>query len=179
MSTWLNRRASGGPCGELTEEDQTPSRSDSHQPASTKAGVVHRALQEAFARLCQCDPNNGYSNPKFTSKTFAHVFFGGHTSPMFSDQSYFAFGTTAGQALVDQVVALAATQPRSIRPEGDRDVCTVFFGRDIGMARDPANPNGPMISGQYVRMVVEKNNCASRWKYNEVVTIYPRVTATP
>jgi hypothetical protein len=43
MSTWLNRGASGGPCGELTEKDQTPSRSDSHQPASTKAGVVHNA----------------------------------------------------------------------------------------------------------------------------------------
>jgi endonuclease YncB( thermonuclease family) len=44
MSTWLNRGASGGPCGELTEEDQTPSRSDSHQPASTKAGVVHSSV---------------------------------------------------------------------------------------------------------------------------------------
>lgn len=40
MSTWLNRGASGGPCGEQEEEDQNPSRSDSHQLASTKAGVI-------------------------------------------------------------------------------------------------------------------------------------------
>jgi hypothetical protein len=138
-----------------------------------------RALQEAFARFCQCDPGNGYSNPKFTSRTFAHIFFGGHTTPMFSDQSYFAFGNRAGQALVDQVVALAATQPNSVRRVGNRDVYIVFFGRDIGMARDESNLNGPMIPGQYVRMIVEKNNCASRWKYNEIVTIYPQVTATP
>jgi YD repeat-containing protein len=135
-----------------------------------------RALQEAFARLCQCDPGKGYSNPKFTSKTFAHVFWGGHTSPMFADQSYFAYGTRAGQALVDQVVALSATQPGSLTTNGSRDRYRVFMGGpDVGMVRDPANPNGPLIPGKYVFMVVEKNNCAGRWKYNEVVTIYPEM----
>jgi hypothetical protein len=47
MSTRLNLGASGGPCGELEEEDRDPSRSDSHQPASTKPGVVHSECDQA------------------------------------------------------------------------------------------------------------------------------------
>jgi YD repeat-containing protein len=137
-----------------------------------------RGIQELFAR-CQCDPKDGYPKPEFTKKTFAHVFYGGHYNfPMFSDQSYFTNGFKPGQALVDQVVSLAATQPGSVQRRGTRDEYSVFFGTNVGVSRDPANPNGLMIPAQYVFMVVEKDNCASRWKFNEVVTIYPRVTAT-
>lgn len=58
MNTWLNRGASGGPCGELNEEDQNPSRTDSHQPASAKPAVV----QSFFVTLeCELDrvPSRG------------------------------------------------------------------------------------------------------------------------
>jgi YD repeat-containing protein len=137
-----------------------------------------RALQEAFARLCECDPKYGYSKPTFSAKSFAHTFWGGHNSPMFGDQSYFAFGTKVGQALADQVVTLAATQPGGVRSVGTRDVYIVNFGADVGMVRDPANLSGPLVPGKYIRMVVERNNCASRWKHNEVVTMYPQLTAT-
>lgn len=48
MSTWPNRGASGGPCGgpeERKSEPNTvrPTRSDSSQQASSKAGAVHSA----------------------------------------------------------------------------------------------------------------------------------------
>ena len=50
MSTWHNRMASGSPCGEPekrgpnspTAEFSRPSRHDSHQLATTKAGVGHQ-----------------------------------------------------------------------------------------------------------------------------------------
>jgi hypothetical protein len=76
------------------------------------------AYHEWFARFCRCEPTEGYAKPEFTKKTFAPVFYGGHVIPMFSDQSYFAFGVRTGQALVDQVVAVSATQPGAVLPTG-------------------------------------------------------------
>ncbi len=64
MSTWVNRGASGGPCGGLEERktEQPNSRikpdRDSHQPASTKAGVVHSSLEACATpalRSCYLD----------------------------------------------------------------------------------------------------------------------------
>jgi len=40
MSTWLNRGPPAAPAASWKKERPTLSRSDSHQPASTKAGAV-------------------------------------------------------------------------------------------------------------------------------------------
>jgi hypothetical protein len=132
-----------------------------------------RALQEAFARLCECDPKSGYSKPTFSPKTFANVFYGGHTQPMFSNKSYFAFNTKPGQALADEVVALAASQPGSLTTSGTSQVYYVNMGRDIGMTRNLVNPAGPMVATRYIRMFVETNNCAGKWRSGEITTTYP------
>jgi YD repeat-containing protein len=133
------------------------------------ADKAARALQEAISRLCRCDPSGGYSKPTFTARTFAHVFWGGHTTAMFADQSYFAFNTKVGQALVDEVVAKATR----VDTQGTRDIYHAPMGRDMGMIQDPVSSGAPFVSSQWVRLVVEKSNCSSRWDRNEVVTIFP------
>ena len=128
-----------------------------------------RAYQEAFARWCECDPNSGYGKPTFTAKTFAHVFYGGHTMAMFSDKSYFDFSTKVGQALVDEVVAREAFGRK--RRVGARDEYIVPMGRMIGMTRVKNAPG--FVPTDSILLIVERNNCSGPWKFNEVVTIHP------
>ena len=120
---------------------------------------------------CRCDPSQGFGAPKFTAVTFAHVFYGGHMTPMFSDQSYFAPTEKVGQALVDEVISRAAGKKF---PVGSRDVYNVNMGRLVGMRydKDSASSNNLMPT-PWVTMVVERNNCSSSWRFNEVVTLYP------
>lgn len=89
--------------------------------------------------------------------TFAHVFYGGHVIPMFADQSYFAPTEKAGQALVDEVIS----KPGYKGAEVSRAIYSVNMGRVVGMPT------------QWVTMIVERNNCSSTWRFNEVVTMYP------
>ncbi|XVJ69751.1 MAG: RHS repeat protein [Rhizobacter sp.] len=152
-------------------------RTDMLMSPMSPADKAFRALQEAIARACTCDPSNGYSKPKYSGNSFVHVFTGGHTTPMWSDQSYFT--EKVGQALVDEVVAKAATQPGSLRQEGTRHVYRVNMGRDIGKFPTPQDTITPFQTTRWVRLVVEKNNCAGRWKFNEVVTIFPQEKPNP
>jgi hypothetical protein len=125
------------------------------------------------ARACECKPSGGYSRPTFTLVTYAHVLFGGHLSPLFSDKSYFASTEKVGQALVDEVIAKASAPPGKIVRDGNMDVYHAPMGRDIGMVSSDFASSVPFVSTQWVRMVVERSNCAGRWGGNEVVTIFP------
>ena len=119
---------------------------------------------------CRCDPSQGVGAPKFTEVTFAHVFYGGHMTPMFSDQSYFAPTEKVGQALVDEVVA----RPGKKDVGGTRDIYNVNMGRIVGVRYDKdSTSSDKRVPTQWITLVVERNNCSSTWRFNEVVTIYP------
>jgi YD repeat-containing protein len=154
-----------------SKRPQFDPRNDMLMVPMSDADKALRALQEAITRACTCDPSNGYSKPTFTAKSFAHAFWGGHTMPMFSDQSYFV--EKVGQALVDEVIARASIPPGRIEQQGSREVYHAPMSRDIGMAPQSQLPGSPLGTTRWVRLVVEKNNCAGRWRFNEVVTIFP------
>ncbi len=129
-----------------------------------------RAIQELIARACRCDPNQGFAAPKFTAVTFAHVFYGGHVTPMFSDKSTFAPTEKVGQSLVDEVVSRAMSKTT----KGTRDVYNVDMRRIVGMRYDGASASSyKHVPTQWITMIVERNNCSSTWRANEVVTLYP------
>jgi YD repeat-containing protein len=129
-----------------------------------------RALSEAIARACRCDPRQGFSAPTFTAVTFAHVFYGGHLLPMFSDKSHFAPTEKVGQALVDEVVARGGKG----NVEGTRHVYNVKMGRIVGTRYDRASMSSDKhVTTEWITMIVEGNNCSSDWRLNEVVTMYP------
>ncbi len=131
-----------------------------------------RALYEAIARACRCDPNQGFGAPKFTAVTFAHVFQGGHVIPMFSDKSTFASTEKVGQALVDEVIARAS--PNDKETDGTRDVYHVNMGRVVGMRYDRTSTSSDKrVPTHWITMIVERNNCSSNWRFNEVVSMYP------
>jgi hypothetical protein len=136
------------------------------------ADRAERRLAEDIERACRCDPNQGFSRPEFTKVTYIHLLWGGHLSPMFSDQSYFAPSEKVGQALVDEVIGRAL--PSDKRPRGDRDIYEVDLGRIIGLTYDKTSmlPN-KFVPTQIVRVIVERNNCSSYWRFNEVVSMYP------
>lgn len=48
------------------------------------------------------------------------------------------------------------------------------MGRVVGMRydKDSASSNN-LVPTQWVTIVVERNNCSSSWRFNEVVTMYP------
>jgi hypothetical protein len=48
----------------------------------------------------------------------------------------------------------------------------VYMQRDVGKF-PTGDPIVPFQATQWVRLVVERNNCSSRWRFNEVVTIFP------
>lgn len=138
-------------------------------PISAPDNAV-RAIQEAIARACRCDPNRGFGAPKFTAVTFAHVFYGGHMIPMFSDKSYFLPTEKVGQALVDEVMAKLGKR----RTDGSRDVYNVNMKRVVGMRYDKESASSDKhVPTEWITLVVERNNCSIFWRFNEVVSIYP------
>lgn len=129
-----------------------------------------RVIQEAIARACRCDPNRGFAAPKFTTVTFAHVFGAGHVIPMFSDKSTFASTEKVGQTLVDEVITRATGKTT----KDTRDVYSVDMGRIVGMRYDRASTSSDKrVPTQWITMIVERSNCSSIWRANEVVTLYP------
>ena len=149
-------------------------RSDMMMSPISKPDKAVRAIQEALARACRCDPNYGFAAPKFTAVTFAHVFYGGHVIPMFSDKSTFAPTEKVGQTLVDEVIARALPADRKTNADGTRDTYNVNMGRVVGMRYDKASTSSDKREPTpWITLVVERNNCSSTWRANEVVTFYP------
>ncbi len=145
-------------------------RTDMLMSPISAADQAIRALNEAIARACRCDPYQGFGAPKFTAVTFAHVFYGGHMLPMFSDKSYFAPTAKVGQALVDEVIQRATKKSN----DRNRDIYNVNMGRVVGMRYDKESTSSDKHTPtQWLTMIVERDNCSSAWRANEVVTLYP------
>jgi hypothetical protein len=123
------------------------------------------------ARACECKPSGGYSRPTFTLVTYAHVLFGGHLSPLFSDKSYFASTEKVGQALVDEILArgIEVSGPGALR---------VVIEADLDRPLDPVGYARPTSGGfrptTKVRLIYERSHCLFRlWAGNEVVSMFP------
>jgi YD repeat-containing protein len=140
-------------------------------PMSRRDRVIRRT-EEDKARNCRCDPNKGFSKPTFTDVTYAHVLWGGHMTPMFSDQSYFAPSETVKQSLVDEVIAKHSR--KKTNPNGSREIYWANLQRTVGKTYDRLSTSSEkLVDTQWVRLVVETSNCSSLWRANEVVTLFP------
>jgi hypothetical protein len=96
----------------------------------------------------------------------------GHMTPMFSDKSTFASTERVGQSLVDEIIARAS--PNDKETDGTRDAYNVNMGRVVGMRYDRTSTSSDKrVPTQWITMIVERSNCSSTWRANEVVTLYP------
>ena len=103
--------------------------------------------------------------------SFAHVLFGGHLSPRFSDKSYFAPTEKVGQALVDEVIAQGEIVSR---PYERRAVVEADLVRPLDPVGYARTKTGTFLPTNKVRLVYERNHCDTRFRAgNEVVTIHP------
>lgn len=161
------------PGGKGSGQPEYDPRTDMLMVPMTGADRALRKAVENLARACQCDPNGGYLKPTLTNGTRAHLLWGGHLGPMFTDQSYFT--VPVDQALVDEVVARAWATGVVPQREGTTDVYRVIdMPRTIGMARSNISTPGFFQTTSKVRLIVEKSNCGSMSRRdNEIVTIYP------
>ena len=153
---------SGTGAGALT----SPIRYAYVEAASLGGGV---AMQN---QLCRCDPNKGFQNASYTDRTFTHLLSGGHLGPVWPTQCYFFPTEKVGQALVDEIIAKAL--PTDKQPNRSRVIYNVDMNRPVGMWYDKNSTSlNKFSSTQRITMVIERNNCSSTWRFNEVVTIYP------
>ena len=60
-------------------------------------------------------------------------------------------------------------------PKGTYRRFNIYMGRDVGMVRSAFSSAAPFVTTKWITLVVEENNCASKWNRNEVVTIFPDV----
>lgn len=98
----------------------------------------------------------------------------GYVIPMFLEKSTCATTEKVGQALVDEVIARASPADKKVNATGTRDVYNVNVGRIVGVRYDKdSTSSDKRVPTQWVTLVVERNNCSSTWRFNEVVTIYP------
>ncbi len=149
-------------------QPQFDPRTDMLMVPMSPADKAYRTLMEQMLRACQCDPSGGYSKPTLTAASYAHLLWGGHLGPMFSDQSYFT--VPVNQALVDEVVALSTLPGATVVTRGQRKEYSVPMGRAIGMTRLAGNS---FATTSRIKMVVEDNNCAGTRARNEIVTMHP------